>query len=183
MTQNENRPSPGRNYGETAVFTFGLSVFLAKNAFYTKKTPKVSQETDIYLGKGTFFLQQLFLVVAGTGSELRSRGFFRPKILLAKISDFCHQTPILVNGPVVALGVIFHFPPFIDFCFPSFGHFGKNNRLTRQKVFPLPTVRTLSASKGSHPVRKVQFILTLFKRPLTPPLLFEHLSYFAGCVF
>ena len=38
--------------------------------------------------------------------------------------------------------------------------------------------------KGSHPKRKVQFFLTLFKRPLTPPpLLFEHLSYFAGGVF
>ena len=37
--------------------------------------------------------------------------------------------------------------------------------------------------KGSHRVRKVQFFLTLFKRPLTPPLLFEHLSYFAGGVF
>ena len=37
--------------------------------------------------------------------------------------------------------------------------------------------------KGSHPPRKVQFFLTLFKRPLTPPPLFEHLSYFAGGVF
>ena len=37
--------------------------------------------------------------------------------------------------------------------------------------------------KGSHPLRKVQFFLTLFKRPLTPPPLFEHLSFFAGGVF
>ena len=38
--------------------------------------------------------------------------------------------------------------------------------------------------KGSHPLRKVQFFLTLFKRPLAPPpLSFEHLSYFAGGVF
>ena len=29
--------------------------------------------------------------------------------------------------------------------------------------------------KGSHPERKVQFFLTLFEKPLTPPpLLFEH---------
>ena len=36
--------------------------------------------------------------------------------------------------------------------------------------------------KGSNPLRKVQFFLTLFKRPLSPPppLSFEHLSYFAG---
>ena len=38
-------------------------------------------------------------------------------------------------------------------------------------------------AKGSRPFKKVQFFLTLFKRPLTPPLLFEHLSYFAGGVF
>ena len=41
----------------------------------------------------------------------------------------------------------------------------------------------LRTGQGSHPFRKVQFFLTLFKRPLTPPLLFEHLSYFAGGVF
>ena len=34
--------------------------------------------------------------------------------------------------------------------------------------------------KGSHPLRKVQFFLTLFKRPLTPPpLSFEHHAEFA----
>ena len=32
----------------------------------------------------------------------------------------------------------------------------------------------LQRTKGSHPLRKVQFFLTLFKRPLTPPLSFEH---------
>ena len=30
--------------------------FLAENAFEPKKTPKISLETDIYLGKGNFFL-------------------------------------------------------------------------------------------------------------------------------
>ena len=34
--------------------------------------------------------------------------------------------------------------------------------------------------KGSRHVRKVQFFLTLFKRPLTPPLSFEHFEHFAG---
>ena len=38
--------------------------------------------------------------------------------------------------------------------------------------------------KGSHREGKVKFFWTLFKRPLTPPpLLFEHLSFFAGGVF
>ena len=31
------------------------SFFFAKNAFYHKKTPEISQETDIYFGKGYFF--------------------------------------------------------------------------------------------------------------------------------
>ena len=61
----------------------------------------------------------------------------------AQNSDFGHMTPILVNGPFVALGVTVHFPPwkrFFDFPFPSYSHFLKKIRLTRQKVFPLPAV-------------------------------------------
>ena len=47
-----------------------------------------------------------------------------------------------------------------------------------------PETNPYMLRQGCHPVRKVQFFLTLFKRPLTPPpLLFEHLSYFAGGVF
>ena len=57
MTQNYNGPGPGRYYRETAVFTFSRKLFfLAKNALYPKKTPKISYETDFYLGKGNFFL-------------------------------------------------------------------------------------------------------------------------------
>ena len=37
------------------------------------------------------------------------------------------------------------------------------------KYFPLFLLWFISSSKGSHPLRKVQFFLTLFKRPLTPP--------------
>ena len=52
MTQNDNGPAPGWNYGETAVFKFSQKVvFLAKNALYPKKTPKISSEIDIYLGR------------------------------------------------------------------------------------------------------------------------------------
>ena len=56
------------------------------------------------------------------------------------------------------------------------------------KIFLLQFVhkfmnKIYTRNKGSHRFRKVLFFLTLFKRPLTPPLLFEHLSYFAGGVF
>ena len=42
MTQNDNGPGPGRNYGETAVFTFSRKVvfFWLKMGLITKKHPK-----------------------------------------------------------------------------------------------------------------------------------------------
>ena len=55
--------------------------------------------------------------------------------VLAKKSDFCHTTPILVNDPFVALGVTVRV-------------FVKKIRLTRQKAFPLPTVGASSASNS-----------------------------------
>ena len=56
MTQNDNRPGPGRNYGETAVFTFSRKVFFWLKMHVNPKKNKISEETDIYLGKGNFFL-------------------------------------------------------------------------------------------------------------------------------
>ena len=76
--------------------------------------------------------------------------FLGPKSrFLAEKSDFCYRTPILVNGPFVALREPVHFPPreqFFDFPFPSYGRF--RNKNPRQKVFPLPTVRATSASNS-----------------------------------
>ena len=41
MTQKDNGPSPGRNYGETGVFTFGRKVvFGLKMGFTPKNHPK-----------------------------------------------------------------------------------------------------------------------------------------------
>ena len=103
--------------------------------------------------KATFFFEQLFLVVARTWLESRS-GLFSggPKFrFLAKKSDFYHTTPILVKSPFVALGETVHFPPweqFFDFPFTSYSHFRKKKQLTRQKIFPLPTVRAPSASNS-----------------------------------
>ena len=55
--------------------------------------------------------------------------FLGPKSrVLAKKSDFCHTTPILVNGPFVALGEAVHFPPWeqiFDFPFRSYSSFRK----------------------------------------------------------
>ena len=70
---------------------------------------------------------------------------FGPKI------RFCHTTPILVDDPFLALGMTVNFPPwkpFFDFPFRSYSCFRKKIRLTRQKVFPPPTVGVPSASKS-----------------------------------
>ena len=63
--------------------------------------------------KATFFFEQLFPVVARTWLESKSgTSFLGPKFrFLAKKSDFCHMTPILVNGQL-ALGETFHNPPW-----------------------------------------------------------------------
>ena len=99
----------------------------------------------IIWAKGPFFFEQLFPVVARTWLGLKSEClFFGPKFrFLAKKSDFCHMTPILVDDPFLALGMTVNFPPwkpFFDFPFRSYSCFRKKIRLTCQKVFPLPTV-------------------------------------------
>ena len=56
MTQKDNDPNPGRNYGETGVFTFGRKVVFGLKMGFTPK----NHQNDIfpldYLGKGPFFL-------------------------------------------------------------------------------------------------------------------------------
>ena len=55
-----NGPGPGQNYGEMAVngrfYALPKSGKRAENPFFSKVTPKIGQKTDIYLGKGYFFL-------------------------------------------------------------------------------------------------------------------------------
>ena len=101
----------------------------------------------IIWAKATFFFEQLFSVVARTWLGLKSdRLFFGPKFrFLAQKSNFCHTTPILVDDPFLALGMAVNFPPWeLFFDFP----FRKKKQLTRQKVFPLPTMGTPSASNS-----------------------------------
>ena len=57
MTQKDNGPGPGQNYGERALFTFGRKVvFGLKNGSYPKKITQNDISPLDYLGKGTFFL-------------------------------------------------------------------------------------------------------------------------------
>ena len=78
--------------------------------------------------------------------------FYGPESRFLAQTFFCHSTPVLVNGPFVALGETVHFPPwdrFLDFSFPSYGRFRqKKTWMTRQKVFPLPTVGAPPASNS-----------------------------------
>ena len=68
----------------------------------------------IIWAKALFFFEQLFPVVARTWLESKSgTSFLDPKFwFLAKQSDFCHMTPILVDEPFLALGMTVNFPPW-----------------------------------------------------------------------
>ena len=107
MTQKDNGPGPGRNHGETGVFTFGR-----KLVFGLKKSPKMTFPPLIIWAKGPFFFEQLFSVVARTWLGAKSeRLFLGPKFqFLAKKSDFCHTTPIFVDDPFLALDMTVNFP-------------------------------------------------------------------------
>ena len=63
MTQKDNEPGPGRNYGETGVFTFGRKVFFGLKMGLT---PKMTFPPLIIWAKALFFFEQLFPVVART---------------------------------------------------------------------------------------------------------------------
>ena len=120
--------------------------YLAENASFGPKSDFLGLISPLdYLGKGTFFFEQLFPVVARTWLGYRSECLFLgPKFrFLVQKSDFCHTTPILVDDPFLALGMTVNFPPweqFFDFPFRSYSCFRKKILLTAQKVFPLPTV-------------------------------------------
>ena len=90
--------------------------------------------------------------MARTWLESKSVFFFRPKIsVFGQKSDFCHMTPILVNDPFLALGMMVNFPHwerFFDFPFRSYSSFRKKIPLTAQKVFPLPIVGAPAASNS-----------------------------------
>ena len=97
----------------------------------------------IIWAKALFFFEQLFPVVARTWLGAKSVCLFLgPNFrFLAQKSDFCHTTPILVDEPLLALGMTVNFPPwktFFDFPIRSYSCFRKKIRLTSQKVFPLP---------------------------------------------
>merc|ERR1711873_274371 len=134
-------------------YVWPKSGFWPKNGSYPKKSPKMTFSPLIIWAKGLFFFEQLFPVVARTWLGLKSgTSFFGPKFrFLAKKSDFCHTTPILVDDPFLALGMTVNFPPwepFFDFPFRSYSCFRKKIWLMAQKVFPPPNVGVLSASKS-----------------------------------
>ena len=64
MTNFDYGDGPGRNYGETAVFTFCRKAenWLKIRFFSSKKLPKICLKTCIYLGKGSFFVCTTFPV-------------------------------------------------------------------------------------------------------------------------
>ena len=131
--------------------------FLPKNGLYPQKITQNDILGDNFLGKGNFFLWTTF---SGRGQNMvrvqKWPPFLGPKFqFLAKKSNFCHTTPILFNDPFLALTMTVNFWPwerFFDFSFWSYSCLRKKIRLTCQKVFPLPTVGTPSASNSPTPL-------------------------------
>ena len=110
----------------------------------TKKThPKSAKRLIFIWEKGYFFL---CTTLPGRGQNMVSikkcMFFLGPKPrFLAQKSNFCHTTPILVNGPFVTLRVTVHFPPwerFFDFPFRSYSSFRKKNPVDPSKSLPPP---------------------------------------------
>ena len=92
MTQNDN--GPGRNYGETALFTFGGKAFL----WFLKTRPKSAKRLISIWEKGTFLMAQLFPVLARTWFTPRSECFGGAKNSVFGPPVFCYMTPNFVNN-------------------------------------------------------------------------------------
>ena len=141
MTQKDNGPGLGRNYGETGVFTFGRKVvFGLKIGFTPKNHPKWHFPPWLF-GQRHFFFWTTY---SGRGQNM-VRGkkwvpFFGSKFwFLAQKSNFCHTTPILVDDPFLALAMTVNFPPwerFFDFPFQSYSCFRKKNLADGSKSLP-----------------------------------------------
>ena len=112
MTNNDNGPGPGRNYRETAIFTFGRKAVSGQNCrFFLENTRN--------LLKGYFFVSTTY--------------FLGPKIrFLLYNTKFCQL--------FLALGEMVHFAPwdwFFDFLFPSYGRFREKKNTKKPGRLPL----------------------------------------------
>ena len=106
MTHNDNRLGPGQSYGETAAFTFGRKVFLAKNAIFPSKSTQNLPKDWYLFGKRVLFC-------------LHNFSWSWPE-------HGCHMTPNFDNGLFVALGETVHLPPwdlFFDFSSQNYSRF------------------------------------------------------------
>ena len=77
MTHTDNGPGPGRNYGETAAFTFCRKVENGPKIRFSPKNHPKKDKRLLFIGeKGTFSFAQLCPVVARTWLESESEFFF-----------------------------------------------------------------------------------------------------------
>ena len=140
MTHYDNRPGPGRNYRETAVFALGWKV-----VSWPKKFPLNKNTQNLLKDWYLFEKMVLFCLHNFSRSWFELRNVFLGEgasktWILAQISVFCYRTSNFVNGLFVALGETFHFRVTAIFI--------KKTWLKRQKVFPHPTAGAPSASNS-----------------------------------
>ena len=85
MTKNDNGPGPGRNYGETAVFTFGRKVFFwPKMGFNPKNHPKFLKRLIFIWEKATFFFGHWPFLILFKLLHLLLHGFVRSVIWICQ---------------------------------------------------------------------------------------------------
>ena len=113
----------------------------SRSVFSKKQKNKIRLKTDIHFA-------QVCPVVAKTWFESRSEFFLAQKLLFPPQNTvLCYRTLDFVNGPFVALGKMVDFTPLLcTFRSRETAVFVQKTWLTRQKVFPHPTVGALSAS-------------------------------------
>ena len=137
MNHNDNGPGLGRNYGETAVSTFGRKVFFGPKicCFSSRKQPKFAKRLIFIWEKGTFLFAQLFLIVARLSRRER---FFWPKNSVFSLRiRFLPYDPKFCQRPVCSPRRDGSFPTFRTI-FPSYSRFPVKPGRCAKKTSPTP---------------------------------------------
>ena len=143
MTQNDNGPCPGRNYGEMGVFTFGRKVvFGLKMGLTPINHPKWYFGWWLFGQRQLFSLNNFFWSWPKYGVQQEVNIFFGPEILFfGQIIQFLPYNPNFGQWPVCSpqrgrsfptLGAIFRL------FFLSYSRFRKKNLVDVSKSLPPP---------------------------------------------
>ena len=124
LTHNDNGVGPGKNYRETATFTFGRKVLFGQKCDSSPpKNPKFTKRLIFIWEKGTFLFAQLFLVVARTWLPCDPIFWQRPVFSPRR------------DGPFATLGSIFRL--FVSELWSFFCKKKNGSRIKKSSPYPL----------------------------------------------